>query len=95
MSNVAGLWHEEDRFFYDVLHTPEGPVPIQLRSMSGLVPLLACVKIKLRRLSNTAVYFDRFLSRYPQHVSETCNTTFNTRGKCSHSNQKWVQNVTV
>jgi hypothetical protein len=46
MSNMGGegieLWNQEDGFFYDVLHTPEGSVtPLRIRSLVGLVPLFA------------------------------------------------------
>lgn len=34
------LWDEQDGFFYDVLHLPEGkPFPMKVRSMVGLIPL--------------------------------------------------------
>lgn len=36
------LWDEEDEFFYDVLHTPDGKrTPMKIRSMVGLIPLFA------------------------------------------------------
>ena len=36
------LWHEKDGFFYDVLHLPDGRiVPLKVRSLVGLMPLLA------------------------------------------------------
>ena len=36
------MWNEEDGFFYDVLHMPDGQhVPIKVRSMVGLIPLFA------------------------------------------------------
>jgi hypothetical protein len=36
------LWDEEDGFFYDVLHLPDGePFPMKVRSMVGLIPLYA------------------------------------------------------
>jgi hypothetical protein len=38
----VGMWNEEDGFFYDVLHTPEGNhLPLKIRSMVGLIPLYA------------------------------------------------------
>ncbi len=38
----VGMWNEEDGFFYDVLHTPEGShLPLKIRSMVGLIPLYA------------------------------------------------------
>ena len=36
------LWNEEDGFFYDVLHLPDGGhFPLKVRSMVGLIPLFA------------------------------------------------------
>jgi hypothetical protein len=36
------LWDEEDGFFYDVLHLPDGShFPLKVRSMVGLIPLFA------------------------------------------------------
>ena len=36
------LWDEEDGFFYDVLHLPDGDhLPLKVRSMVGLIPLFA------------------------------------------------------
>src|SRR5262249_19960870 len=37
----AHLGDEEDGFFYDVLHTPEGGAPMKVRSLVGLVPLFS------------------------------------------------------
>ena len=38
----VGMWHEEDGFFYDVLHMPDGRhVPLCVRSMAGLIPMYA------------------------------------------------------
>jgi hypothetical protein len=46
MNNLGGkgigLWDEEDEFYYDVLHTPGGRYfPLKVRSVVGLLPLLA------------------------------------------------------
>jgi hypothetical protein len=36
----AGMWHEQDGFYYDVLHLPgRAKLPLQIRSMVGLIPL--------------------------------------------------------
>lgn len=38
----VGLWDEEDEFYYDALHLPNGhTVPLKIRSMVGLIPLFA------------------------------------------------------
>jgi hypothetical protein len=40
--NNIELWNEEDGFYYDVLHQPDGThFPIKVRSMVGLIPLFA------------------------------------------------------
>ena len=37
-----GLWDPNDKFYYDVLHLPNGShIPMKLRSMVGLIPLYA------------------------------------------------------
>ena len=41
-SDGLALWNDEDRFFYDVLHLPNGERrPLKIRSMVGLIPLFA------------------------------------------------------
>jgi hypothetical protein len=38
----GGMWDEQDGFFYDVLHMPDGRhSPMKVRSMVGLIPLFA------------------------------------------------------
>jgi hypothetical protein len=37
----AGLWDEEDGFYYDHLHTDHDFIPLRIRSMVGLIPLIA------------------------------------------------------
>ncbi len=42
-----GLWDETDEFFYDVLHTPgDRFLPLRVRSLVGLMPLLAVETIE-------------------------------------------------
>src|SRR5205807_9856746 len=37
-----GVWNEEDGFFYDKLSVPDGQqIPLKVRSLVGLIPLLA------------------------------------------------------
>src|ERR1700736_5495540 len=43
----VGLWDEQDEFYYDVLHTPGGRnLPLRVRSLVGLMPLLAVETIQ-------------------------------------------------
>jgi Mannosylglycerate hydrolase MGH1-like glycoside hydrolase domain len=44
------LWDDEDGFFYDVLHTSEGRMPLRVRSLVGLIPLLAVQTLEPERL---------------------------------------------
>jgi Glycosyl hydrolase family 63 C-terminal domain len=40
--NGIGLWDDEDEFYYDVLHLPDGErIPLRVRSLVGLIPLFA------------------------------------------------------
>jgi hypothetical protein len=38
----SGLWCPDDGFYYDQLHVDGRTVPLRLRSLVGLVPLIAC-----------------------------------------------------
>jgi len=43
MNSLAGqgLWDEEDGFYYDVIRTSDSTIPLKLRSLVGLLPLIA------------------------------------------------------
>ncbi|BFZ18988.1 hypothetical protein BsWGS_22027 [Bradybaena similaris] len=47
--NEGGLWDDQDRFFYDVIHY-HGPyvTPIRLRSWTGIIPLFGCCTVDLK-----------------------------------------------
>ncbi len=48
-SDGTGMWNEEDGFFYDVLHMPDGGhLPLKVRSMVGLIPLFAVETLEPR-----------------------------------------------
>lgn len=64
-----GLWHEEDRFYYDAFHTPDGIVPVRLRSWTGLIPLFAVCSITIPAFCPLEDTFNNFLLEYPQHMS--------------------------
>jgi hypothetical protein len=38
----SGLWDDHDGFYYDQLHMMGQPIPLRVRSLVGLVPLIAC-----------------------------------------------------
>lgn len=53
MIKKKGLWQPHDKFFYDVVETESGDrTPIALRSLVGIVPLLACLNIKMTQLQS-------------------------------------------
>lgn len=60
------LWDEEDGFFYDVLHLPDGHAErLKIRSLVGLIPLLAVETIEpelMERLPDFAARLKWFLS---------------------------------
>ena len=49
--NSQGLWDEEDGFFYDQLRRPDGSVvPIEVRSIASILPLLAVAVVDERAI---------------------------------------------
>ncbi|HEX9655593.1 MAG TPA: glucosidase [Bacteroidota bacterium] len=72
-ANIGGdgisLWDDEDEFFYDVLHTPDGKrTPLKVRSMVGLIPLFAVETIDpemLERLPYFREHMEWFLNYRP------------------------------
>ena len=54
LNNLGGsgvsLWNEDDGFYYDVIHFDSGEVvPLRIRSLVGLIPLLAVQVLEPRR----------------------------------------------
>ncbi|KRT64760.1 MAG: hypothetical protein XU11_C0051G0011 [Candidatus Dadabacteria bacterium CSP1-2] len=66
----AGLWDEEDGFYYDVLHLPDGRYhPLKVRSMVGLIPLFAVQTLEqetLRRLPGFKSRLEWFIENRPE-----------------------------
>jgi hypothetical protein len=65
----VGLWDERDQFFYDMLRLPDGSdVPLRVRSMVGLIPLVAVEVIDqavLDKLPEFAARLKWFLNYRP------------------------------
>jgi glycogen debranching enzyme len=74
MNNIGGegieLWSEKDQFFYDVLQIPgQHPYKLRIKSMVGLIPLLAIETIHpelLEQLPSFKRRMDWFLSNKPE-----------------------------
>jgi len=73
LGGEAGMWDEEDGFFYDVLRLPNGAAQrIKVRSMVGLLPLCAATSFDggvLARYPEIAERFQWFLNSRPELVS--------------------------
>jgi hypothetical protein len=72
-----GLWNEEDGFFYDKLSTPDGrQMPLKVRSLVGLLPLLAMetlprteqaenfLDVRMRWFRENRPYMQRLITRW-------------------------------
>jgi hypothetical protein len=77
-----GLWNEEDQCFYDKLSSPDGrKMPLKVRSLVGLLPLLAMetfptaiaetfVDVRMRWFAENRPYVQRLIARW-QDTLET------------------------
>ncbi len=64
MTDIGGrgvtLWDEQDDFFYDKLHMPDGEIiPLRVRSLVGLLPLFAVETIEPEMLESMPVFARR------------------------------------
>jgi hypothetical protein len=77
LNNIGGagipLWDEGDGFFYDVLHLPDDTkIPLRVRSLVGLIPLLAVETIEPEVLERAPMFARRmtwFLRNRPDLAS--------------------------
>ncbi|MGO9112657.1 MAG: MGH1-like glycoside hydrolase domain-containing protein [Thermoguttaceae bacterium] len=71
----TGLWDEEDGFYYDQMHVNGQHLPLRLRSIVGLVPLLAVEVLPDTRINGLSgfhkrlVWFLRYRRDLSQHIS--------------------------
>jgi hypothetical protein len=77
MNNIGGdgtqLWHEEDGFFYDVLHLPDNQnLHLKVRSMVGLIPLFAVETIEPEVIDRLPGFKER-LEWFLQNRPDLCN----------------------
>jgi hypothetical protein len=68
------MWDEQDGFFYDLLHFPNGEsMRLKVRSMVGLVPLCACTVFDSDVLDThprLKELIDLFLKRHPEVIKQ-------------------------
>jgi hypothetical protein len=90
MNNVGGqgisLWDEEDGFYYDVLHFPDGRHLFQkVRSIVGLVPMFAVQTLepecmdKLPGFQRRMQWFLDNVPNVPHHIEMTQKSRFGVR----------------
>ena len=83
----TGLWDEEDGFYYDQLRVEGRTIPLKVRSLVGLIPLLAVEVLDdeaIERLPSFKKRLDWFLEHRQdlnQHISYCC-TLENGAGHC-------------
>jgi Glycosyl hydrolase family 63 C-terminal domain len=71
----AGLWDEEDGFYYDQIQVDNQTMPLRVRSMVGLIPLMACDVLeesKIQMLKGFAKRTKWFIDHRPdlaKHIS--------------------------
>ncbi|XP_033748576.1 uncharacterized protein YMR196W-like isoform X2 [Pecten maximus] len=63
----GGLWHNEDHFYYDVLSKKGQRSAIQLRSLVGLVPVIACTVIGQSATSRDQPFYDNLEQLCQEH----------------------------
>jgi hypothetical protein len=65
--DAQDLWDDDDGFFYDVLHGPDGSrTPLRVRSLVGLIPLLAVQTLEPEAV-NAMSGFSRRLQWFVEH----------------------------
>ena len=75
------LWNDEDGFFYDVLHLPNGDhVPLKVRSMVGLIPLFAVETLEAALL-NELPDFKRRLEWFLENRPDLTTGCIRTMGE--------------
>jgi len=81
--DTEDLWDEQDGFFYDVLRTPDGArLPLRVRSLVGLIPLLAVQTLEPEML-DAMPGFTRRLQWFVEHRPDltTCVAEMDVPGR--------------
>jgi hypothetical protein len=81
----AAMWDEEDGFFYDVLHLPDGRhTPVRARSAVGWIPLFAVETLEprlLERLHGFRRRMDWFIENRPDLTHNVASMKIPGRGE--------------
>jgi hypothetical protein len=83
----SGLWDEEDGFYYDLLMLKGKQIPLRVRSMVGLIPLLAvdvlpgeCLE-RFPRLAKRVRWFEKNRPELAEHLSYLERSGTRPRGR--------------
>ena len=79
----TGLWHDGDGWYYDILTTPGTPSElVRLRSIVGLIPLLATCVIEERVLARLPAFRARmeWFTRHRSHFTRRHHITVSPAG---------------
>ena len=80
-----GLWDDEDGFYYDYLHVDGNVVPLRIRSLVGLIPLLAVetfdgtIRDKLPNFAKRVDWFVRNRPDLIENIAEMNEGGFSVR----------------
>ena len=99
-SGGVSLWNDEDGFYYDVLHLPNGEEHfLKIRSMVGLIPLFAVETLEpeiVDRLPGFKRRLQWFVDNnidVPEHIEMTQRSTRGVRRLLSLVNRKQLKRV--
>jgi len=99
-SGGVSLWDEEDGFYYDVLHLPNGEEHfLKIRSMVGLIPLFAVETLEpeiVDRLPGFKRRMQWFIDNHPdvpEHIEMTQRSARGVRRLLSLVNRKQLKRV--
>jgi hypothetical protein len=99
-SEGVSLWDEEDGFYYDVLHLPNGEEHfLKIRSMVGLIPLFAVETLEpeiVDRLPGFKRRMQWFIDNHPdvpEHIEMTQRSARGVRRLLSLVNRKQLKRV--
>jgi hypothetical protein len=99
-SEGVSLWDEEDGFYYDVLHLPNGEEHfLKIRSMVGLIPLFAVETLEpeiVDRLPGFKRRMQWFIDNHPdvpEHIEMTQRSSRGVRRLLSLANRKQLKRI--
>lgn len=84
----SGLWHEEDGFYYDQVFAHGEATPIRVRSLVGLIPLLA-VEVLKSDVIDRLPGFRKRLDWFKKHRKDLSRTTTYLERKKQPDGSTW------